>query len=108
MAINSKAKRMSVVAIGAMYIGPVIIPNGSIGRVDRSVLGYSYAGFAGDTTFVVFDIEQPADISRITQPADISRITQPLNVQRITQPANVSRIAQPADMSRYAAGVKRQ
>ena len=74
MAINSKAKRMSVVAIGAMYIGPVIIPNGSIGRADRSVLGYSYTGFAGDTTHVVFDIEQPADISRITQPVNVSRI----------------------------------
>jgi len=45
MAIDSEVKRKSVAAIGAHFVGPVIVPD-SITQPDRQVIGYSYSGIA--------------------------------------------------------------
>ena len=42
--IDSAAKRKSVVAIGLMMVGPVVVPDGSFDQSDRQVIGYGYGG----------------------------------------------------------------
>ena len=44
MAIDSEAKRKSVAAIGSLYVGPVVVPDGSLALFDRQVVGYGYGG----------------------------------------------------------------
>jgi len=46
MAIDSEIKRKSIAAIGAQYIGPSVVPDGTIGQPDRQVIAYSYSGIA--------------------------------------------------------------
>ena len=44
MAIDSAAKRASIVAIGLCAIGPSVIPDGSFDQADRQTVGYGYYG----------------------------------------------------------------
>ncbi len=46
MAIDSAAKRKSVVAITTLFVGPVPVPDASISQFDRQVSGYGYGGIA--------------------------------------------------------------
>lgn len=46
MAIDSAQKRKSIAAISLYAIGPVVVPDGTIGQPDRQVIGYSYSGIA--------------------------------------------------------------
>lgn len=49
MAIDSAAKRKSIAAISLICVGPVVVPDGTIGLFDRQVVGYGYGGIeAGD------------------------------------------------------------
>lgn len=43
MAVDSERKRKSIVAIGFMVIGPVVVADGSFDEGDRQTIGYSYA-----------------------------------------------------------------
>ena len=53
MAIDTAIKRASIASIGAQYVGPSVVPDGTIGQPDRQVIGYSYSGIAagGGSTF---------------------------------------------------------
>ncbi len=44
MAIDSEAKRKSIAAIGAPYVGPVVVPDSSFSQGDRQAIAYSYFG----------------------------------------------------------------
>jgi len=46
MAVDSPVKRASIFTIGAPYIGPTVIADGTIGQPDRQVIAYSYSGIA--------------------------------------------------------------
>lgn len=48
MAIDSEAKRKSIAAISLYPIGPVVVPDGTIGDEDRQAIGYGYYGIAAD------------------------------------------------------------
>lgn len=49
MAIDSAIKRASIAAIGAQFIGPSVIPDGTIAQADRQTIAYSYAGILAGT-----------------------------------------------------------
>ena len=42
MAVDSAKRRKSVVAIGLMAVGPVVVADSSIDLFDRKVVGYGY------------------------------------------------------------------
>ena len=44
MAVDTPTKRKSIAAIGAMFVGPTVVPTGSFDQADRQVIGYSYSG----------------------------------------------------------------
>ena len=46
MAVDTREKRQSTVAIGLMPIAPSITPSGAITTADRFTIGYGYSGFA--------------------------------------------------------------
>ena len=53
MAIDTLAKRASVASLGLAFLGPSIIPSGTIGAAERQVSAHSYYGIlagAGETT----------------------------------------------------------
>lgn len=56
MAIDSAAKRKSVAAIGGtFFVGPVVVPDGSLSTFDRQVIGYGYGGLAAsESVFATF------------------------------------------------------
>ena len=57
MAIDTEAKRKSIAAIAAPWMGPVIVPDGTISGTEKQAIGYSYSGITaaspGGIAFVV-------------------------------------------------------
>ena len=78
MAIDSPAKRKSVVAIGLIMVGPVVVPDGSFDQFDRQVIGYGYggilAGEAADTTAGFICVRG----SQLTAPYATASLTSPV------------------------------
>lgn len=52
MAIDSRRKRASVAALGLAFLGPSIVPDGTLGAEDRQVVAHSYYGIAAGGAFV--------------------------------------------------------
>lgn len=45
MALDTQAKRMSVVA-ASLYVAPSVLPDGSFNQGDRQAIGFGYSGIA--------------------------------------------------------------
>ncbi len=89
MAIDSVSKRKSVVAIGLMVVGPVVVPDGTLATFDRQVIGYGYGGIAAstpsDTTAGTVCIRNASLlIASATTTIDIASATTTLNIAPAT------------------------
>ena len=62
MAIDSRNKRASIIAIGAIFMGPSVVPDGLIGDEDRHAIAGSYYGITSGSV--------PVTIGGTTQMGD--------------------------------------
>ena len=65
MAVDSERKRKSIVAIGFLVVGPVVVADGSFDQGDRQTSGYGYFGInAGEVSYAEYILVQSAFIER--------------------------------------------
>ena len=83
MAIDSPTKRKSIIAIGAMFIGPIVVPTGTFDQADRQVIGYSYSGIEADAPPAVVVINKV--VHGVTPIATIRTVT-PITTTRTLTP----------------------
>ncbi len=64
MAIDTLAKRASVASLALAFIGPSVVPSGTIDQAERQVIAHSYYGITAGSSFVTIgDTSQIGDLS---------------------------------------------